>query len=103
MGVRASPAAFAGRRRLHFRRGPPENSIAEVLNRRYSRFQDSNMPNISFTRRAFVAGSAASAARVLGANDRIRIGLIGTGSRATDHIRDLTRLKDLNLTIAATC
>jgi predicted dehydrogenase len=36
----------------------------------------------ALTRRAFVAGvSAASAARVLGANDRVRLGIIGSGSR----------------------
>jgi predicted dehydrogenase len=57
----------------------------------------------SLSRRAFVASSAAAAARVLGANDRINLGLIGTGGRGTDHIRDLIRRKDLNIAITATC
>jgi predicted dehydrogenase len=52
-----------------------------------------------------VGGSLAahSAARVLGANDRIQIGMIGTGGRGTDHIKDLIKLKDLNVAITATC
>ena len=43
------------------------------------------MTNSLFNRRTFVVSSAAAAARVLGANDRIQLGLIGTGGRATDH------------------
>lgn len=45
--------------------------------------KDSGIACIS--RRGFVAGavSAASAARVAGANDRIRLGIIGTGGRGT--------------------
>lgn len=39
------------------------------------------------TRRAFVGATAASAARVLGANDRIRLGIIGTGGRGSHLIR----------------
>jgi len=35
----------------------------------------------SFTRRGFVSMTAASAARVMGANDRIRLGVIGVGGR----------------------
>ena len=61
------------------------------------------MPDASLTRRVFVASSAAAASRVLGANDRIQLGLIGTGGRGTDHIRDLIRRKDLNIAITATC
>jgi predicted dehydrogenase len=58
-----------------------------------------SQPTIS--RRGFAAAaSAASLGRVMGANDRIRIGLIGAGGRGNDHIRDLTRLKDLNVVIA---
>lgn len=55
----------------------------------------------SISRRGFAAAAtAASFGRVMGANDRIRIGLIGAGGRAGDHMRDLNRLKDLNITIA---
>jgi predicted dehydrogenase len=61
------------------------------------------MSDTSITRRAFVASSAAAASRVLGANDRIRLGLIGTGDRGTAHIRDLIKLRDLTIDIAATC
>jgi predicted dehydrogenase len=61
------------------------------------------MSDTSISRRALMAGSAVAASRVLGANDRIRLGMIGTGGRATDHIRDLARLRDLNISIAATC
>jgi len=50
-----------------------------------------------------MAGSAAAASRVLGANDRIRLGVIGTGGRGGSHIRDLTKLRDLNIAIGATC
>lgn len=58
----------------------------------------------SVSRRAFVGAAAASSlGRAAGANDRIRVGLIGAGGRGTDHLRDLIRLKDLNVTIAAVC
>lgn len=56
------------------------------------------------SRRFFVgAGTAAAAANVLGANDRINIGMIGTGGRGMDHVRELVRLKDLNLAITSVC
>ncbi len=56
------------------------------------------------TRRTFAAAAASAAAgRIQGANDRIRIGIVGTGGRGTDHIRDLARLKDLNVTISSIC
>jgi predicted dehydrogenase len=47
------------------------------------------MSESSLTRRAFVAGSAtaASSARVRGANDRVRLGIIGTGGRGQHLIR----------------
>jgi predicted dehydrogenase len=61
------------------------------------------MSDSSITRRAFVAGSAAAASRVSGANDRIRLGLIGTGDRGSAHIRDLINLRDLNIDVTATC
>lgn len=55
-------------------------------------------------RRTFIGtGPALLAQRAAGANDRIRVGLIGAGGRAGDHIRELTRLKDLNVTIGAVC
>ena len=45
--------------------------------------------NSEISRRAFVATavSAASASRVLGANDRIRLGIIGNGGRGQHLIR----------------
>jgi predicted dehydrogenase len=55
----------------------------------------------TLTRRGFVAAAASSpAARVLGANDRIRVALIGAGGRGNNHLTDLNRLKDLNVTVA---
>lgn len=56
-------------------------------------------------RRSFLvtAATAASAARAIGANDRLNIGMIGTGGRGTNHIDDLTKLKDLNIAITAVC
>lgn len=56
------------------------------------------------SRRSFIgSGAALLASQAAGANDRIRIGLIGAGGRAGDHIRELNRLKDLNVTIGAVC
>jgi predicted dehydrogenase len=43
------------------------------------------------------------ASRAAGANDRIRIGLIGAGGRGTDHLKELNRLKDLNLAVTEVC
>jgi len=57
----------------------------------------------SVSRRAFLqtSGAAAAAAwtaasygRVLGANDRIRVGLIGAGNIALDHMRTLRKLQE---------
>jgi predicted dehydrogenase len=47
------------------------------------------MSNSEISRRSFVAAgvTAASASRVLGANDRIRLGIIGTGGRGSHLIR----------------
>ncbi len=49
--------------------------------------------------------SAASARRVLGANERIQVGIIGCGSRAGSHIRTLMNLREQgeNLEIVAVC
>jgi predicted dehydrogenase len=55
----------------------------------------------SITRRGFAAAAtAASVGQVVGANDRIRLALIGAGGRGSSHLTDLNRLKDLNVTIA---
>jgi predicted dehydrogenase len=43
------------------------------------------------------------ASRAAGANNRIRIGLIGAGGRGTDHLKELHRLKDLNLAVTEVC
>ncbi|MGO9128986.1 MAG: Gfo/Idh/MocA family protein [Bryobacteraceae bacterium] len=58
----------------------------------------------SLSRRDFVAAAAAATAgRSLGANDRVNFGMIGTGGRGSDHIRELIRLKESNVAITATC
>jgi hypothetical protein len=45
------------------------------------------------TRRVFLSSAAAlTAKRAIGANDRIRLGVIGTGGRATYLMRLLSRL-----------
>jgi hypothetical protein len=48
----------------------------------------------TLTRRTF-AGTAAAC--VLGANNRINVGIIGTGGRGAAHIAEFVKLKDLNL------
>src|SRR5215475_2140110 len=64
------------------------------------------------SRRAFVsasaasiAGAAASASRVLGANNRLRVGIIGCGGLAQgSHIPSLLRMKETdNVEIVAVC
>jgi predicted dehydrogenase len=62
------------------------------------------MVQSSLTRRSFL-GAAASASLLGGrsANDRMAIGLIGTGGRGQSHVRDLVRLKDRNIAITAIC
>ena len=60
------------------------------------------MPS-SFTRRALVAGAAsASFSRVLGANNRISVGIIGAGSRGTQDMKSVAEA-DLNAEITAVC
>ncbi len=60
--------------------------------------------NSKMTRRTFAAAAAAACTgRILGANGRIRIGMVGTGGRGSAHIQDLNKLRDLNLTISAVC
>ena len=39
------------------------------------------------SRRGFIAATAVSASRVLGANDRVRLGIIGNGGRGQHLIR----------------
>jgi predicted dehydrogenase len=49
------------------------------------------------TRRSFMMSAgltAVSATRVIGANDKIGLGIIGTGGRGTAHLRDLMRRQD---------
>ncbi len=67
------------------------------------------------SRRAFIAGAAAasaansvmtakSAARVVGANDRLHVGVIGAGGNANGHMRALKRLAGPdNVEITAVC
>ena len=57
------------------------------------------------TRRTFVAGSAVtalSASRVRGANDRIRVGMLGVGNRNLLH-EVLQHREEANLEVAAVC
>lgn len=59
------------------------------------------------TRRNFVAASAVTAlsyARIIGANDRLRIGVIGCGSQATGHMRTLMKMRESdNCEVPAVC
>lgn len=59
------------------------------------------------TRRSFAGAAsltALSATRVLGANDRIRIGIIGCGGMANGHMGDFIRMKESdNIEIGAVC
>jgi predicted dehydrogenase len=64
--------------------------------------------SLAVSRRAFVgggAGSAASYARILGANDRIQIGQIGCGHRARGHRRmlKLSAATDPNFDLRSVC
>lgn len=62
------------------------------------------MAPAAISRRGFAAAAAVSSySRILGANDRIRIGMVGVGGRGTDNIREIIRVKDLNVTISAIC
>ncbi|MCC6490224.1 MAG: Gfo/Idh/MocA family oxidoreductase [Candidatus Hydrogenedentes bacterium] len=68
------------------------------------------MPNTSLSRRRFLAtsGLALSAGMLSGvasgANERIRIGLIGTGGRCRAHMDSLTKLREAhNVEVAAVC
>jgi predicted dehydrogenase len=64
------------------------------------------MGNMNITRRTFVAGAAAAsmASRVMGANDRLRIGVIGCGGQATAHMRTLVKMRESdNAEIGAVC
>ncbi|HEV2689543.1 MAG TPA: Gfo/Idh/MocA family oxidoreductase [Bryobacteraceae bacterium] len=59
------------------------------------------------TRRTFIASSAVTAvsyARIIGANDRLRIGVIGCGSQATGHMRTLVKMRESdNCEVPAVC
>jgi predicted dehydrogenase len=54
----------------------------------------------NLTRRTFFQGAvlAASATRVIGANDRIHIGLVGIGGRGTAHQRSYLKIADAQIT-----
>lgn len=51
------------------------------------------------SRRTFFQGAAAavSATRVIGANDRIRVGLVGIGGRGTAHLNSYTKIETCNI------
>lgn len=57
------------------------------------------MPS-SMTRRSFYVGAAAalSASRVFGANDRIRVGIVGLGGRGSDHQNSYMRIPEAQIT-----
>src|SRR5690348_11485189 len=68
----------------------------------------------TFSRRSFVSGTALGAialsqhsaahANPLGANDRLRIGVIGCGSQAGHHVKALLAMQDgQNVEITAVC
>jgi predicted dehydrogenase len=65
----------------------------------------------SLTRREFVAAAGAATAwtahsysQILGANERLRIGVIGAGGMATGHMRTLVKMREKdNLAILAVC
>ncbi|MBN2311205.1 MAG: Gfo/Idh/MocA family oxidoreductase [Candidatus Hydrogenedentes bacterium] len=68
------------------------------------------MPNSALSRRGFLASSGAAlgagmaAGQAAGANDRIRIGAIGTGSRGAAHLKGLAALSEThNVEVAAVC
>ena len=57
---------------------------------------------MSWTRRDFVAaGIAAGSLARAGANDRIRVGIIGNGGRSRDHIAELTRIPGVEIAAVA--
>jgi len=63
---------------------------------------------IDITRRTFVAGAvyatAKSYAQIMGANERLRIGVIGCGSQADDHMHNLVKMRNTdNLDILQVC
>lgn len=57
----------------------------------------------TLSRRTFFQGAAvaASATRVMGANDRINVGLIGIGGRGTAHLNSYVKIQDCQ--VAALC
>ena len=62
----------------------------------------------SFSRRQFVATAGVFAARgyarIIGAGERLRVGVIGCGGMATGHMKGLVRVKDTdNVEIIAVC
>ncbi|MGH9667819.1 MAG: Gfo/Idh/MocA family protein [Bryobacteraceae bacterium] len=61
----------------------------------------------SITRRTFVAGAALTAhaySQVKGANDRLRVGVIGCGGQATAHMKTLVKMRDSdNVEVSAVC
>lgn len=69
------------------------------------------MADTSFSRRRFLAASGLVVGAgmmmprtVFGANERIRVGLIGTGDRCGSHIQELGKLRDeCNVEVVAVC
>ncbi len=58
----------------------------------------------TLTRRWFAATSTAAAfTRIVGANDRIHIGIIGTGGRGNSHLSEFAKNKEINADITAVC
>ena len=68
------------------------------------------MSNVSLSRRGFLAtsgialGAGMIGGKAFGANERIRIGLIGTGNRCRSHMESLERLHEAhNVEVGAVC
>ena len=65
----------------------------------------------SLTRREFAGAAGAAAlvtargyAQIAGAGDRLRIGIIGCGGMATEHMKSLVKMREAdNLEIVAVC
>jgi predicted dehydrogenase len=84
-----------------------------VLDSGSPRTQEITMTELPTDRRGFIRTSATTAAgltvlaamprTVLGANDRLRLGLIGCGSRGNYLLGEIWRSSDLNVEIAALC
>lgn len=91
MNTTPSPSSpEAGNRRGFIKKSAAAAAVATVVN--------------PFKTPVYGQNKAPSTGRVIGANDRIVMAYIGTGSRGTSHIKDQTKfMKDNNIAQAAVC